>query len=87
MCLLNYVSSDGAVGIVTFYRLDVPLTESGGGGGGFFTPVQTGNGVHPPCYRMGTGSFSGVKPPGLGFDRLKLRIHPPPSGPSWPVLG
>ena len=33
--------------------------------------VQTGPGVHPASYTMGTGSFTGVKRPGRGVD------HPP----------
>ena len=65
-------------------------------GARFSSPVQTGPGVHPASYTMGTGSFPGVKRPRRGFD------HPPPSsaevegrvelytcspsGPSWPVL-
>jgi hypothetical protein len=63
----------------------------------FSASVQTGSGAHLASYKMGTGSFSGVKRPGRGVD------HPPPSsaavtervdlklyspfGPSWPVLG
>jgi hypothetical protein len=59
--------------------------------------VQTGPGAHPPSYKMGTGSFLGVKRPGRGVD------HPPPSSAevkkrvglylyspyvaSWPVIG
>jgi len=46
---------------------------------------------------MGTGSFSGVKPPGCGVDhphlssaevkeRVELHLYST-SGPSWPVLG
>ena len=34
---------------------------------------QSGSGVHPASYTMGTGSFPGVKRPGRGVD------HPPPS--------
>ena len=62
----------------------------------FFAPVQTGSGVHPASYTMGTGSFPGVKRPGRGADhpppssaevegRVELYIFPP--RPSWPVLG
>jgi len=63
----------------------------------FYAPFQTGPGAHPASCKMGTGSFPGVKRPGLGFD------HPPPSsaqvegrvkqyirspfGASWPLLG
>jgi hypothetical protein len=39
----------------------------------FFAPVQTGRGKHPAFYKMGTGSFPGVKWPGLDVD------HPPSS--------
>ena len=39
----------------------------------FSAPVQTGPGVHPASYTMGTGSFLGVKWPGRGID------HPLPS--------
>ena len=58
--------------------------------------VQTGAGVHPASYTMGTGSFLGVKRLGRGVD------HPTPSSaevkervelyfystsiPSWPVI-
>ena len=42
-------------------------------GAGFSTPVQTGPGVQPASYTMGTGSFPGVKQPRHGVD------HPPPS--------
>jgi len=42
-------------------------------GARFSAPVQTGPGVHPASYRMGTGSFPGVKQLGHGVD------HPPPS--------
>jgi len=66
-------------------------------GATFFAPFQTGPGVHPASYTMGTGSFPGAKWPGRGFE------NPPPSsaevkekvelylystfGPSWPVTG
>jgi len=42
-------------------------------GARFSAPVQTGPGVHPAFYTMGTGSLTGVKRPGRGVD------HPPPS--------
>jgi hypothetical protein len=41
-------------------------------GGGFSAPVQTGPGLHPVSYTMGTGSFPGVKRPGRGVDHLPL---------------
>ena len=34
----------------------------------YSAPVQTGSGVNPASYTMGTGSFSGVKRPGRGVD-------------------
>jgi len=37
-------------------------------------PVQTGHGVHPASYTMGTGSIPRVKRPGRGAD------HAPPFG-------
>ena len=37
----------------------------------FSTPFETGPGAHPAPCTMGTGSFPGVKRPGLGVD-----IHP-----------
>ena len=65
----------------------------------FFLPVKTlGPGAHPVSYKMGTGSFPGVRRPGRGVDhpqspprievkeRVKLYLYFP-SGPSWPVLG
>jgi len=66
-------------------------------GARFSAPIQTGPGVHPASYTMGTESFLGVKRPGRDID------HPPPSsaevkerielylystyGPSWTVIG
>jgi len=63
----------------------------------FSASVHIGPEAHPAAYTMGTGSFPGVKRPGLGVD------HPPPyspefkervelylystSEPSWPVTG
>ena len=63
----------------------------------FSAPVQTGPGVHPASYAMGTGSFPGVKRPRRGVDhptpfsveakkRVLLDLFCP-SGPPWPVLG
>jgi hypothetical protein len=34
----------------------------------FPAPVQTDPEAHPASYTMGTGSFQGVKWPGIGFD-------------------
>ena len=42
----------------------------GGGGAGFFPIAQTGPEVHPASCIMGTGSFPGVRRPGLGVDFL-----------------
>jgi hypothetical protein len=41
-------------------------------GARFFAHIQTGPGAHPASCTMGTGSFPGVKRPGLGAE------HPPP---------
>jgi hypothetical protein len=62
----------------------------------FSAPVQTEPGAHPALYKMGTGSFPGVKRPGRGVDhpppssvdvkeRVELYIYSP-SGPSWLVI-
>ena len=66
------VSRDSSVGIATRYSLDGPGIESRLEAR-FCTPVQTGPGVHPASYTMGTGSFLGVKWPGRGVK------HPLPS--------
>jgi len=63
----------------------------------FSAPVQTGRGVHPASYTMGTGSLSrGVKRQGSSVDHtppsradVKGRVELymcSPSGTSWPVL-
>jgi hypothetical protein len=44
-----------------------------GGEARFSAHAQTGPGVNPASYTMGTGSFPGVKRPGRGVD------YPPPS--------
>jgi hypothetical protein len=54
---------DTSVGIAARYGLDGPGIESRCGAR-FSAHVQTGPGVHPASYRMGTGSFPGVKRPG-----------------------
>ena len=70
---------------------------SNSGGGDISTPNQTGPGVNPAFYTMGTGSFPGVKQLGCGIDhpppssvdakeRVELYLYSP-SGPLWPVLG
>jgi len=61
----------------------------------FFTAVQIGLGARPYTFKMGIGSFLGVKRPGLGVDhpthlerKNKVELYLCyPSGPSWPVLG
>ena len=73
------------------------IRGSNPGGARFSAPVQTGPGVHPASYTIGTGSFPGVKRPGRGVDqpppsspevkeRVELHLYSS-SGPSWPVLG
>jgi hypothetical protein len=61
-------SRDSAVGIVTGYRLDdrrLGVRISVGSRISLFHVVQTGSGVHPTSYPMGTvGSFSGGKAAG-----------------------
>ena len=72
-CLRHISSVPGSsVGIATELRAGrsgdrIPVAPR------FSAPVQTGPETHPSSYRMGTGSFPGVKRPGRGFD------HPPPS--------
>ena len=85
-----------SVGIATRYGLDRPGIESRWGSR-FCAPIQTGSGVNPASYIMGTGSFPGVKRPGRGVDhpptssaeverRVELYICST-SGLSWLVLG
>ena len=87
---------DSSVGIATRYGLDGPGIESRWVAR-FSAPVQTDPGAHPASYRMGTGSFPGVKRPVRGVDqtppsnaeaeeRVELYLYSP-SGPSWPVVG
>jgi hypothetical protein len=64
---------DSSVGIVTRYRLDGPGIESRWGAR-FSAPVQTGHGAHPASYKMGIGSFPGVKWPGRGADHAPTSI-------------
>jgi hypothetical protein len=61
---------DGSVGIATGYGLDGPGIESRWGAR-FLAHVQTGPGAHPASCTMGTGSFPGVKRPGV-----VLTTHP-----------
>jgi hypothetical protein len=65
----HYSGPGSSVGITTDYGLDGPGIESCGAR--FFAHVHTGPGAHPASCTMGTGSFPGVKRPGLGAD------HPP----------
>ena len=86
-----YMAQDSAVGIATVRSGDrIPV------GARFSAPVQTGPGVYPASYTMGTGSFPGVKRPGRGADhlppskcrrqeRVGLYLYSP-SGSSWPVM-
>ena len=46
------------------------------GGVEFSAPVQTSPAAHPASYKMGTGSFPGVKRPRRGVD------HPPHLAPT-----
>ena len=57
---------DTSVGIATRYGLDGLGIESRWGVR-FSAHIQTGSGAYPASYIMGTGSFLGVKRPGLGF--------------------
>ena len=85
-----------SVGIATGYGLDGPGIESRWGAR-YSSPVQTGPGVHPASYTMGTGSLPGVQWPRRGVDhqlpysaeikeRVELYLYST-FGPSWPVLG
>jgi len=67
--IMGHNSADGTA---TRYGLDGPMTKSRWGVT-FSATVQTGPGVHPASYTMGTGSFPGLKWLGRGID------HPPPS--------
>ena len=63
----------------------------------FSAHVKTGPGAHPASYRVGTGSFEGLKRlgpdvdhPPLSSAKVKEREEPYeyfPSAPSWPFLG
>jgi hypothetical protein len=61
-----------SVGIAAGYGLDGPGIESRWGAR-FFAHVQTGPEAYPASCTRGTGSFPGVKRPGLGAE------HPLPS--------
>ena len=90
-----YGGRDSSVGIATRYGLDGPGIESRWGARRL-APVQTGPGVHPASYTVGTRSFPGVKRPGRGADhpplssaevegRVEVYIYST-SVPSWPVV-
>ena len=64
----RHLGQDGSVGIATCCGLDGPVIECCGGGRRFPAPLQTGPGAHPASYTMDTGSFPGVKWPGLGVN-------------------
>ena len=64
------VRRNSAGGTAARYGLDGSMIESRWGVI-FSSSVQTGPGVHPASYTVGTGSFLGVKRPGHGVD------HPP----------
>jgi hypothetical protein len=63
---------------------------------GISAPAQTGPGAHSASYKMGTGSFTGVKRTRRGVDyplsraevkeRVQLYIYSS-FGPSWAILG
>jgi hypothetical protein len=84
---------DSSVGIATRYGLVGPGIESRWGRD-FTHPLQTGPEAHSASYKMGTGSFLGLKRPGRGVDppssaevEGRVELYVSPSGPSWPVLG
>jgi hypothetical protein len=90
------LGQDSSVRIATGYGLDGPGIESRRGRD-FLYPFRQALGAHPASYKMGTGSFSGVKRPGRGVDhpppssaevkeRVELYLYSP-SRPSRPVLG
>jgi len=63
----------------------------------FSAHLQTGSGVHPASYTIGTGSLPELERPGRDVDHphpssadVKERVELylcSPSGPSWPILG
>ena len=70
---------DNTVGIATSYGLDGPGDRIPVGAR-FSAHVQTGPGAHPASYSMSTGSFPGVKRPGVA-----LTTHPLSSA-EWSVI-
>jgi hypothetical protein len=78
LTMYNILRGPGSsVGIATDYGLDGPgIKKIIPVWARFFAHVQTGPGVHPASFTMGTGSFPGVKRPGRGADHL-----PPPLAP------
>jgi hypothetical protein len=72
ICITYFNGRPGSsVSIATDYGLDGPGIESRWGVR-FSAPVQTGPGVHPTSFTMGTGSFPGVES-GRG---MTLTPHP-----------
>ena len=61
------MDQDSSVGIANHYGLDGTGIEFRKYRN-FSPPVQTGPGDYPASYKMGTGSFPGVKRPGRGVD-------------------
>jgi len=60
-------------------------------GARFSAPLRNGLRPHPASYRMGTGSFTGVKQMGRGIDHplpsiaeVKDRVELYLNSPSWP---
>ena len=70
--MIHNLGRDISVGIATRYGLDSPGIEPRWGAR-FSAPLQIDPGAHTASYKMGTGSFPGVKLPRSGV------VHPPPS--------
>ena len=81
---VNFRGPGSSMGIVIGYGLNGPGIESRWGAR-FSAPVQTGPGIHPATYTMGTGSFPGVKRPGRGDDHSPQLIATRSTG--WTVRG
>jgi hypothetical protein len=63
--VMNVVGGNSSVNIATCYGLDGPRGSNPGGR--FFASFQTGPGALLASYVMDTGSFPGVKRPGLAL--------------------
>jgi hypothetical protein len=62
---------DSSVGIATRYGLDSSMVKTRVGGKGmarFSAQVQTGTGVHPTFFTVGSGAFPGLNQLGRGVD-------------------